>query len=339
MIVVTGATGHIGNVLVRELLARGKQVRALVLPSEDTGAISGLDVDVVRGDILDPDSLDRAFSGAEAVYHVAGLVVISPEQEALVNRVNVEGTINVIAAVERAGVKKLVYTSSIHSLVEPPKGRTIDESCGFDPNRSRGGYDRSKAHASLAVLNAAKRGLNAVIVCPTGVIGPYDYRVSIMGQVLLDLASGSLRAVPEGAYDFVDVRDVAIGHILACEKGRPGETYILSGECITVANLGRVVDEVSGRRRITRVRIPAWLARVAAHVAMTVSALTRIPTRITKYSIETLLSNCDISSAKARRELGYSPRPLRDSISDSLRWFAEQRKARAVFARQPGQLA
>ena len=323
MIAVTGGTGHIGNVLVRELVARGEQVRVLALPTEDTRPLDGLPIEIVPGDVLNSHSLEVAFSGADLVYHVAGLVSSFPWQEQSVDRVNVQGTSNVLSACEKAGVRRLVYTSSIHSLVEPPHGAVIDESCGFDPDRSRGGYDKSKAIASIQVLQAVERGLDAVIVCPTGVIGPFDFRVSIMGRVLLDLARNSLWAIPDGGYNFVDVRDVAIGHILAAEKGKPGEVYILAGECISVADLARMVDELHGRRPRFRLRVPAWLTRVVAHVSTAICLSFRVKSRITKYSVETLLSNCNISNAKARRELGYTSRSLRDSVWDSIRWFAD----------------
>ncbi len=323
MRVVTGATGHIGNVLVRELLSRGESVRVLALPTEDTRPLDGLSVQIVLGDVLDPHSLEAAFRGARVVYHVAGLVSIFPWQEQSVDRVNVQGTINVVNACEKLGVRRLVYTSSIHSLVEPPHGTVIDESCGFDPDRARGSYDRSKARASIEVLQAVERGLDAVIVCPTGVIGPFDFRVSIMGRVLLDLARNAFWAIPDGGYNFVDVRDVAIGHILAAERGKTGEVYILGGECISLAHLARLVDELTGRRPRFRLRVPAWLTRAVAHVSTAFCAACRIETRITKYSVETLLSNSNISSEKARRELGYLPRLLQDSVRDSIQWFAD----------------
>ncbi|MCR4426383.1 MAG: SDR family oxidoreductase [Firmicutes bacterium] len=322
MIVVTGATGHIGNVLVRELEARGQGVRALVLPSEDTRPLAGLRVEKVPGNLLDPASLAQAFRGAEVVYHLAGIVSILPGKRDPVRRVNVEGTYNVIEACLRAGVRRLVYTSSIHALVEPPHGTVIDETCGFDPQRARGHYDRSKAEASLAVLRAAEEGLDSVIICPTGVIGPYDFRVSVMGRLILDIAGRRVRVVPDGAYDFVDVRDVATGHIQACEKGKTGEVYILSGARVTVCGLVRMVEEAVGER-LPYLALPAWVASLAAELAPAYYALTHKEPRFTRYSIQTLRSNSYVTCAKAHRELGYSPRPLNESVRDTVRWFQE----------------
>ena len=172
MILVTGATGHIGNVLVRKLLQRGKKVRALILRGEDTHPLQGLDVERVDGDILDPASLVSAFSGIESVYHLAGIISIMPGKNPLVWDVNVEGTRNVVEASRKAGVKRFIYTSSIHAITRAPHGVKMDESLGFDPDNPYGEYDRSKATASLLVQEAVKHGLDAVIVCPTGVIQP-----------------------------------------------------------------------------------------------------------------------------------------------------------------------
>jgi dihydroflavonol-4-reductase len=322
MKMITGATGHIGNVLARELIARGEAVRALVMPSDDIRPLAGLPVEIAWGNLLNPATLIEAFEGIDVVYHVAGQVSIASTHEQLVENVNVGGTRNAIAACIKTGVRRLVYCSSIHALVEPPAGTIVDESCGFDPSKSRGGYDRSKAQASLAVLEAVQEGLDAVIACPTGVIGPYDYRGSIMGRVIRDLANNSIRAIPAaGGYDFVDVRDVARGLALAAEKGKTGEAYILSGEYVGIRELGVLVDDLCGREQVRRPPIPVRLVLAYANCSDLLCHIAGKEARITRYSIETLLSNSNISSAKARRELGYSPRPLRDSIADSLKWI------------------
>ncbi|RME89939.1 MAG: NAD-dependent epimerase/dehydratase family protein [Anaerolineae bacterium] len=321
-VLVTGATGHIGNVLVRKLLQRGAHVRALILPGEDTISLADLDVEFVEGDVLDLPRLLEVFEGMEIVYHLAGVISILPGDDPFVWRVNVEGTRNVLAAARRAGVKRLVYTSSIHALKRVPHGTVIDESVPFDPDNPYGVYDRSKAVASLEVLRAAQEGLDAVIVCPTGVIGPYDYRRSEMGEVI----RGALRNTPQlyvnGAYDFVDVRDVAEGLILAAERGRRGESYILSGQRISVRYLLETVREITGLRFPT-VRIPTSLARFLTRFTPAYYRWTGKTPRFTPYSLEVLESNSLISHAKATRELGYRPRALFESLSDTVRWFLE----------------
>jgi len=322
VVVVTGATGHIGNVLVRELLSRGENVRALIPPFEDTTPLDGLEVERVEGDVLNTDSLVEAFKDADVVYHLAGIVSILPGKSDLLYQVNVVGTRNVAEASLKAGVRRLVYTSSIHALATPPPGTAIDETLPFDPDRSIGEYDKSKAQATLEVLKAVEQGLDAVIVCPSGVIGPYDFKVSELGQLFIDFVKGRLKAYIEGAYDFVDVRDVAIGHILACEKGRTGESYLLSGERITVYNLLQMLEEITGVRA-PRSKMPIGVAQIAAIFTPLYHRLTRTKPLFTKYSIHTLTSESFVSQEKSRRELGHSPRPIRESIVDSIHWFQE----------------
>jgi dihydroflavonol-4-reductase len=321
MILVTGATGHIGNVLVRELLAQGKKVRALLLPGEDRAPLAGLAAEVVEGDVLDPDSLEAAMRGVSVVYHLAGLISILPGPDPLLRRVNVEGTANVLNAARNAGVRRLIYTSSIHAIARPTSSGTIDESLPFDPLTALSEYDRSKAEASLVVQGAVSEGLDAVIVCPTGVIGPHDYRLSEMGRVIRDAIEARVHFSVPGGYDFVDVRDVARGEIQACEAGQRGETYILSGERLEVTRLLQAVQEVTGVRRPI-LRIPHSLARLAASFTPLYIRLTRARPRLTPYSLSTVAGNSVISHAKATRALGYHPRSLRETIADTVSWFA-----------------
>jgi dihydroflavonol-4-reductase len=213
MILVTGATGHIGNVLVRELKSKRARVRALLMPGEDRAPLEGLKVEIVEGNVLDYPAMRSAMRGVKTVYHLAGLITIMPGRDPLVGLVNVQGTKNVLAAAMDAGVERLVYTSSIHAIARVPDSITIDESVPFDPQGLDSEYDSSKAMATLAVLEAAHNGLEAVVVCPTGVIGPYDYRLSEMGRLIFDAARSKLQFSVDGAYDFVDVRDVAQGLI------------------------------------------------------------------------------------------------------------------------------
>ncbi|MEA3440528.1 MAG: SDR family oxidoreductase [Chloroflexota bacterium] len=326
MILVTGATGHIGNVLVRELVARGERVRALVLPKEDRSSLDGLDVEVMEGNVLDPASLERAFAGVSDVFHLAGIISIMPGENEQVQRVNVEGTRNILQAATNAGVHRLVYTSSIHAFFRAPHGVTIDESIPFDPNNHVGAYDRSKALATLVVQEAVRQGLDAVIVCPTGVIGPYDYLGSEMGNIIKGAVEHRPQLYIDGAYDFVDVRDVAQGMLLAYDKGRTGEVYILSGEQIEIEQLINLVQEVSGNHT-TRIKFPQWLARFVTIFSPTYYRLTRVKPRFTPYSLETLRSNSVISNKKAKRELGYSPRSIRESVVETVKWLTNQKQA------------
>jgi len=327
MYLVTGATGHIGNVLVRKLIERGEKVRALILPGERPLPLDGMEIETVEGDILDLPALLRAFQGMKVVYHLAGIVSIMPGNDPDVWRVNVEGTRNVLEAARRTGISRLVYTSSIHALQRAPHGNVMDESLPFDPNNPYGAYDRSKAAASIEVQKAAREGLDTVLVCPTGVIGPYDFRGSEMGEVIRGAAEGRPSPYVEGAYDFVDVRDVVDGLIAANERGRRGETYILSGQRISVRYLLETVREVTGKA-FSSIRIPFNLAEFAAKFTPWYYRTTRSKPRFTPYSLEVLRSNSHISHEKATKELGYKPRNLYESIGDTVKWFLESANLR-----------
>lgn len=322
MIVITGATGHIGNVLTRELLAKGKKVRTVIPPFEDISPLKRLDVEKVEGDVRDINSLIQAFKGAEIVYHLAGIVSILPGKKELLYQINVKGTANVVEACLKSEVQRLVYTSSIHAIAEPPHGVVINETFPFDPDMTLGEYSKSKALATQEVFKGVERGLDAVIVCPTGVIGPHDYKISEMGKLIIDFIQKRLKAYIEGAYDFVDVRDVAIGHILAAEEGKSGESYILSGEQITVNNLLQILEEISDVRAPS-FKIPVELARVIAAITFPYYSLTKTKPLFTSYSIDVLTSNSLVSCEKARQELGFSSRSIRESIVDALQWFKE----------------
>lgn len=317
---VTGATGHVGNVLVRELVRRRQPVRAVVQPAETTEAIAGLEVETVRADVRDPASLVRAFAGADLVYHLAGVITISGGQARLLEDVNVRGASNVARACREAGVRRMVYTSSVHALEVPPPGVPLCETTEFRPEALDGDYARSKARASIEIRKSVEQGLDAVMVFPSGIIGPYDFRLSEMGHLFADFARGRLAAYVDGAYDFVDVRDVVGGLVLAAEKGRRGEGYILSGERISVKDLLILLEQVTGVRSRAR-RLPMKLARTAALFAPVYYRLRRAKPRFTSYSLRVLASNCLMSSAKAVRELGYTPRPLRETVRDTLEWF------------------
>jgi dihydroflavonol-4-reductase len=322
MNLVTGATGHIGNVLVKRLLDSGKNVRALLLPGEDPTPLNGLNLERYEGNVLDFQALESAFKGVQNVYHLAGIISILPGEDALMQLVNVLGTRNVIQASSSAGIRRLVYTSSIHAITRVPHGVKIDESLPFDPDNPYGDYDRSKARASLEVLHAAQDKLDAVVVCPTGVIGPYDYQRSEVGHIIHSCVQKKPQIYVDGAYDFVDVRDVADGLIQACEKGHRGESYILSGEQLSVGGLLDTIQEITAIH-FPRIKIPTQMASFASRFTPLYYRLTKTEPRFTPYSLEVLASNSNISHAKARREFDYNPRSLRESISDTVKWFTE----------------
>lgn len=326
MIAVTGATGHIGNVLVRELCGMGVQVRAILPPYESAHPINDTKALIVRADIRDVQSLNRAFEGCETVYHLAGYISIMPFKKKKLFDINVIGTRNVINACIYNKVDKLIYTSSVHAFSEPQEGRVIDEKTPFDPEKVVGNYAKTKALATLEVLEASTKGLiKAMVLCPSGVIGPYDHRVSEMGELMVRYAAKRMHTYIKGGYDFVDVRDVVQGLINAEKKFKNGEVFILSGYKITVDELLDKLEEITGIKRPKR-----YIGKTMAYVASLFSCsyywLTKTKALLTPYSLYTLNSNSNISNFKARRQLGFSPRSLEQSIKDSVGWFRQNRK-------------
>jgi dihydroflavonol-4-reductase len=246
-----------------------------------------------------------------------------PGTNELVRQVNVEGTKNILKVAEEVNVGKFIYTSSIHAIQRVEQG-VIDETLPYDADNPYGAYDRAKAQATLEIQKAARAGLEAVIACPTGVIGPYDFRGSLMGDVIREAAISKPTLYVDGAYDFVDVRDVAEGLILAAEKGTKGESYILSGQKISVRYLLETVREITGRH-FFQMKIPFDLAKFVSLFTPIYYSYAKITPRFTPYSLAVLRSNSNISHAKATRELGYRPRPLYDSIRDAVKWFLDNR--------------
>jgi dihydroflavonol-4-reductase len=330
MNLITGGTGHIGNVLVRTLVNNGEDVRVLVLPDEDLTPFDGLDVEIFRGNILNLESIKPAFKGIDFVFHLAGIISIMPGKDQLVHDVNVNGTKNVVACAVEAGVKKLIHTSSIHAFKRIEHGFVIDENTPIDPDDTIAAYDQSKAEATLAVIEEAKKGFPAVIVCPTGVIGPYDYKGSELGVLIEGWTKHKVNFLIDGEYDFVDVRDVVNGMILAREKGIPGQIYILSGELIKVGDIWRIVKELLSFNSWS-INIPMKAAHFFAKIAQFYYQISRTKPRFTTYSIATLQANANISNAKARKVLGYEPRSLTDSLRDTVLWWRQRINSKKII--------
>lgn len=320
-VLVTGASGHLGGALVRALLERGDEVRALVYCSGET--LDGLELERVDGSIHDEPSLQRAIEGCEVVYHLAGHISISGRDEPELTRLNVEGADRVARLCLEQGVRRLVHFSSVHALSQYPQDKPIDETnapalgAGFLP------YDRSKATGEQRVQAHIARGLDAVIVNPGGCIGPYDHAPSRMGQVLLDLYHGRLPSLVKGGYTWVDTRDVAQGAIAAAERGRTGERYLLTGEFGSVKDIAECAHQATGRK-MPRMVTPIWMAKLGVPFAVATAAITRTEPKFTFASLHALASNPQISSAKARQELGFDPRPLSQTIADTYDWFRQQ---------------
>jgi dihydroflavonol-4-reductase len=319
-IAITGASGHVGGNLVRELLRRGERVRIMV--HRDTAAVDGLAADTVRGDLLNVRSLVDLVQGADMVFHLAASISIDGGQDGRVRTINVEGTRNVVEACVKSKVKRLVHFSSIHAICQYPRDRTIDETWPAAGEGRCHDYDLTKAEGEKIVMQGVEQGLDAVVVNPTGIIGPHDYKPSPMGQVLLNLFRRRFPALVEGGFNWVDVRDVVQGAILAAEKGRRGERYLLPGHYKTLRELGRIMEKATGVRP-PRFVSPLWLALLGAPFMTAFNKLVGGRPLYTTESIRTLEWNPNISSAKAETELGYRRRPIEETVADTFQWFKE----------------
>ncbi|HXU72071.1 MAG TPA: SDR family oxidoreductase [Polyangia bacterium] len=320
-IAVTGATGHVGANLVRTLVASGHSVRALVHGGNRRG-LDGVACEFVDGDILERATLDRAFAGCERVFHLAARISIAPGDEDVVHAVNVDGTRNVVAACQTARVSRLIHFSSIHALSPTPHDQAIDETRALTSSPHMPPYDRSKAQAEREVQAAIARGLDAVIVNPTAILGPHDYGPSAMGRVLLDLYHRRLPALVDGGFDWVDVRDVIAGALAAADRAPTGARYLLSGARRTVAELASIVKDVTGVRP-PRITSPMWLARIGAPFATAYARVAGKEPLYTKHSLHALRNHQLVSHDKAARELGYTSRPLIETITAAYDWFRD----------------
>jgi dihydroflavonol-4-reductase len=319
-VAVTGAAGHVGATLVRVLLARGDQVRVLV--HTDTRGLAGLPVEHCHGSVTDPAAVLRLVQGAQRVYHLAAKVSIDPRERAELHRVNVGGTQCVVDACRTAGVARLVHVSSIHALASHPLHEPITEDRALATGRGLPGYDASKVAAERVVQAAVANGLDAVVLNPTAILGPHDCRPSHLGEVLLDLYHQRLPGLVAGGFDWVDVRDVAAGILAAADYAPAGSRYLLGGQRATVAELARLVAQVTGRPAPWLVT-PMWLARAVAPGAEWAARLAGRRPLFTPESLYALRNHLDISSARARRDLGYVPRALEATVRDTFEWFRE----------------
>lgn len=318
--VVTGATGHVGANLVRALIAQGRSVRALV--HIDRRAIEGLNIECVEGDVCDLDSLCLAFDGAEVVYHLTAHISLLMNEWQQCEKINVIGTRNVVEACLRCGVKRLVHFSSIHAFVQEPRDIPIDETRSLVESGHCPPYDRSKAAGEKEVRKGIERGLDAVIVNPTGIIGPYDYRPSYFGEVLLSLARGKMPALINSGFNWVDVRDVVGGAMRAEKLASTGAKYILSGHWASIRDLALMLEEI-GSAVTPRLVFPLWIASLVAPFATISARVSGKRPLLTRVSLMALCGNKNVSHEKATRELGYQPHPLRETIADTIQWFEE----------------
>jgi dihydroflavonol-4-reductase len=322
-VAVTGASGHIGANLVRELLCRGYAVVALV--RESYRALEGLDIQRVDGDLSDLESLCEAFRGVTLVYHLAAYISIQSGENAKLEQTNVEGTRNVLEACRLEGVSTLVYFSSIHALNLEPLDRAVTEDNPLLGDRTGhgGDYDFSKAKAERLVRQNSSESLGIRVIYPTAVFGPEDFKLSLFGQAIIKMSQGRLPAAVEGGFNWVDARDVAWGAVEAAEKGEDGDRFILSGHYLAMTEVAAIIEGITGVAA-PRFVCPGWLALFFAPlVGLWARVIGEAPI-YTRDSLAALSTNKVMSHAKAARELAYEPRPFQHSMRDALDFYSRQ---------------
>ncbi|MDD3336632.1 MAG: NAD-dependent epimerase/dehydratase family protein [Eubacteriales bacterium] len=322
---ITGANGHLGGALIRLLETTDCTIRGLVLPAEREKVRDHGNVRYFSGDVTKPDSLTPFFANipAQETYcvHTAGLINIGEIPMERLRRVNVEGTRNILTLCRQYQLRRMVHVSSVHAIPESAHASVMSEIPCFAPELVNGNYAKTKAEATQLVLDAAKDGQDAVVVLPSGIIGPYDQAGNHLVQMIRDYMLGKLPACVKGGYDMVDVRDVAQGCISAAESGAPGECYILCNRHYDIKEILAMVREKAGGRRLPV--LPLWMAKAAAPFF---SGFARIRGRrplYTHYSLAVLGGNDRFSHDKATAELHYRPRDLKQTITDTVAWLKQ----------------
>jgi len=321
MILVTGGTGHLGNVLVRKLINLGEKVVVVTHPSDNCISLEDINVEIKKIDVRDYKNLEKIAKNSDIIFHLAAIISILPWKKKLIEEVNVEGVKNIINISQKYN-KRLIYVSSVHAFSEPQIGSTIDENTPINPKLTSGIYGKSKAKAALEILNASKAGLNVSTICPTGIIGPFDFKPSEMGKFFLSYLKNKIKIIIEGEFDFVDVRDVADILIKALDKGKKGEFYIISNKSIKISELIGLLDLITGKKTNLKI-IDNNTALFVSFFNLIGSLLTGKIPLFTPYSIHTLSRKYKFSHLKAKNELDYKPRNFESTLFDTLQWFKE----------------
>ncbi len=325
---VTGASGFIGANLVHELVARGHRVKALLRAESDVRGLRGADFERVSGDLLDRDALASGLENCDWCFHVAASYQLWLRDYAPMYQANVEGTRNVIEAAGRAGCKKIIYTSTVGTIGLPKKNADgkftpTDESAIATEAQMANDYKRSKFQAEMVALNLFReKNLPVVIVNPSAPVGPRDVKPTPTGQVIVDFLNRKLPAYLETGLNWVHVRDVAVGHILAAEKGKLGERYILghADGNWTMQEMLRALEEISGLPA-PKMKVPYWIALAAAHADEAVSSFTGKPPRAPLAGVRMAKYKMWFNPAKAIRELGLPQTPPKQALADAVEWF------------------
>jgi dihydroflavonol-4-reductase len=323
IVLVTGASGFVGAAVARKALARGFRVKVLMRATASRANIEGLDVEAVAGDMRDPVSMAAAMQGARYLFHVAADYRLWARDPSEIARNNLEGARATMSAALRAGVERVVYTSSVAAL-KPGNGEAVDETSRHTPQSVIGAYKLSKLLAEREVERMiAEEALPAVIVAPSTPIGARDIKPTPTGRIIVEAAAGRMPAFVDTGLNLVHVDDVAEGHFLALERGRIGENYILGGADVTLAQMLADIAALAGRRAPT-VRLPRGPLFPLAFAAETVARVTGKEPFLTADALRMSRYRMYFSSAKAARDLGYAARPYREGLKDAHAWFSTQ---------------
>ncbi len=327
MNLVTGGTGFVGAHVVRALLEEERPVRCLVRPGNPGTNLDGLSVERVYGDLNDPSSISRAMSGVSTLYHVAADYRLWTKDPAALYRTNAAGTDNVLSAAAQAGVRRAVYTSSVAALGLSPDGSPADETTPADRSRIVGHYKKSKYDGERVALGWAERGLDVVIVNPSTPVGEMDIKPTPTGQMIVDFLNRRMPAYVDTGLNLIDVRDVARGHLLAAERGRSGERYILGNRNMTLKEILDVLAALTGLPS-PRTRLPHWIPLAAAAATTGWARLTGRPPRFSLESVRMSTHRMYFDSGKAVRELGLPQTPVEEPLARAVAWFQAHGHAR-----------
>ena len=321
-VAVTGATGHVGNVLCRMLSGRGFHVRAFVHQYKPN--IPDADIDMIEGDLLDISSLDRLCRDMDIVIHLAARISINGKDRDIVYRTNVQGTQNLVDVCQKLKTKRFIHFSSIHTLEQFPLDKELNETRPYIEHSDMV-YEESKTTAEKIVLKAVESGLKGVVIIPTAIIGPYDFRPSYLGQALIKIYNNALPMLVPGGYNWVDVRDVVDCALIDAEKDKPGDRYIVSGHWESLENLSRFIGEITGRKTPSFVA-PTLLAKIGQPFISFYSKMNSTEPLYTLNSLNILkYSNRMITHALASGKLGYNPRPLAETLKDTFDWYRQNK--------------
>ena len=319
-VLVTGASGFVGAAMARKVLARGFKLKVLMRPTASRANVEGLDVEIVTGDMRDPQSMTAALQGVRYLFHVAADYRLWARDPSEIARNNLDGAKATMTGALKAGVERVVYTSSVAAL-KPGHGEAVDETSRHTPETVIGAYKLSKLLAEREVERMiAEEGLPAVIVAPSTPIGPRDIKPTPTGRIIVEAATGRMPAFVDTGLNLVHVDDVAEGHFLALEQGRVGENYILGGEDVTLAQMLADIAMLAGRRA-PKTKLPRGPLFPLAYAAEAVARITGKEPMLTADALRMSRYQMYFSSAKAMRELGYAARPYREGLKDAHAWF------------------